>query len=158
MKKKERGDATATQSRAMSVSARARGQLELSHAHYCRLNGEHSNARTEDPDHDEVAEKFWVSNKFYYLLFFVILSDLNQAVPNHLADAQSNALVGYTTGPSSSARNRLSLSLLLSFSSSSQSYFLSFSIHKKSYISRWLPFCLLGLVPGRGWESRLASS
>ena len=48
----------------MSVSARARGQLEPSHAHsaYCRLNGEHSNARTEDldVDHDEVAaaEKF----------------------------------------------------------------------------------------------------
>ena len=64
MKKKERGDATATQWRAMSVSARARGQLEPSHAHsaYCRLNGEHSNARTEDldVDHDEVAaaEKF----------------------------------------------------------------------------------------------------
>ena len=62
MKKKERGDATATQSRAMSVSARARGQLELSHAHsaYCCLNGEHSNARTEDLglDVDHVAEKF----------------------------------------------------------------------------------------------------
>ena len=48
------------------------------------------------------------------------------------------------------ARNRL----LLSFSSSS--YFLSFSIQKKFYIACWLPFCLLGLVPGSGWESRLA--
>ena len=48
MKKKERGDATAAQSRAMSVSARARGQLEPSHAHTWpwRLNGEHSNAHT----------------------------------------------------------------------------------------------------------------
>ena len=33
VKKKERGDATAAQSRAMSVSARARGQLEPSHAY-----------------------------------------------------------------------------------------------------------------------------
>ena len=63
----------------MSVSARARGQLEPSHAHsaYCRLNGEHSNARTEDldVDHDEVAaaEKFWVSNKFYIFFFFFFL-------------------------------------------------------------------------------------
>ena len=55
MKKKERGDATAAQSRAMSVSARARGQLEPSHAHYAywRLNGEHSNGHTVDLDHDD---------------------------------------------------------------------------------------------------------
>ena len=30
-----------------------------------------------------------------------ILLDLNQAVHNHLADEESNALAGYTTGPSS---------------------------------------------------------
>ena len=78
----------------MSVSARAREQLELSHAHstYCRLNGEHSNARTEDVldrYHDEVSEKFWVSKTFFiffFFFFFLILSDLNQAVPNQLAD------------------------------------------------------------------------
>ena len=39
----------------MSVSARARGQLEPSHAHYAhwRLNGEHSNEHTVDLDHDD---------------------------------------------------------------------------------------------------------
>ena len=110
MKKKERGDATATQSRAMSVSARARGQLEPSHAHsaYCRLNGEHSNACTEDldVDHDEVAaaEKFWVSNKFY-IFFFFFFCDFVGLEPSGTwspCRRESNALVGYTTGPSSS--------------------------------------------------------
>ena len=78
-KKESRGDATAAQSRAMSVSARARGQLEPSHAHFVamhiwRLNGEHSNAntvvdvdvdldrctnaQTSRPQLAEVAEKF----------------------------------------------------------------------------------------------------
>ena len=159
MKKKERGDATATQSRAMSVSARARGQLELSHAHsaYCRLNGEHSNARTEDldVDHDEVAEKFWVSNKFY-IFFFFFLWFCRTWTKRYLITSQTRVkrvsrihhriiLIGLA------ARNRL----LLSFSSSS--YFLSFSIQKKFY-RLLVPFCLLGLVPGSGWESRLASS
>ena len=107
MKKKERGDATATQWRAMSVSARARGQLELSHAHsaYCRLNGEHSNARTEDldVDHDEVAEKFWVSNKFYiFFFFFCDFVGLEASGTWSPRRRESNALVGYTTGPSSS--------------------------------------------------------
>ena len=48
-------EATAAQSRAMSVSARARGQLEPSHA-YCanwRLCGEHSKKNTVDLDHDD---------------------------------------------------------------------------------------------------------
>ena len=51
---------------------------------------------------------------FLINVFFEILSDLNQAVPNHLAD------LGLA------ARDRLSLFLPLSFSPSS--YFLSFSI------------------------------
>ena len=54
------GDVTAAQTRAMSVSARARGQLELkiSHAHsaYWRLNGEHSNT------HTDLAWSRWWSN------------------------------------------------------------------------------------------------
>ena len=55
--------------------------------------------------------------------FFEILSDLNQAVPNHLADESQTRLFGVAV------RNRLSLSPLL-FSSSS--YFLSFSKQKLS--------------------------
>ena len=160
MKKKERGDATATQSRAMSVSARARGQLELSHAHsaYCRLNGEHSNARTEDvdvDDHDEVAEKFWVSNKFYIFFFFCDFVGLELSGTWSPRRRESNALVGYTTGPSSSGWRPAigfffhSLLRLTSFLS---------QYKKKFYIACWLPFCLLGLVSGSGWESRLASS
>ena len=151
------GDATATQWRAMSVSARARGQLELSHAHsaYCRLNGEHSNAHTEDldVDHDEVAEKFWVSNKFYFFyLWFCRTWSKRYLITSQTRVKRVSRIHHRTILIGLAVRNRL----LLSFSSSS--YFLSFSIQKKFYIACWLPFCLFGRVPGSGWESRLASS
>ena len=120
----------------MSVSARARGQLELSHAHsaFCRLNGEHSNARTEDldidVDHDEVAEKFWLNLSERQVLFFFFLWFCRTWTKRYLITSQTRVkrvsrihhraiLIGLA------ARNRLLLSL------SSSSYFLSFSIQKK---------------------------
>ena len=84
---------------------------------------------------------------FFFFFFFLVLSDLNQAVPDHLAD-ESARWLGTAWFKSDktkkkkkkkkkrlfglSARNRLSLSLPLSFSP--LSYFLSFSIQK------WKPF------------------
>ena len=112
MKKKERGDATATQSRAMSVSARARGQLEPSHAHsaYCRLNGEHSNARTEDLDVELIMMKLqlqrsseWATSSIsFFFFFFCDFVGLEPSGTWSPCIRESNALVGYTTGPSSS--------------------------------------------------------
>ena len=157
MKKKERGDATATQSRAMSVSARARGQLELSHAHsaYCRLNGEHSNARAEDLDEwwscrEVLSERQVLS--FFFFLWFCRTWTKRYLITSQTRVKRVSRIHHRTILIGLAARNRL----LLSFSSSS--YSLSFSTQKKFYIACWLPFCLLGLVPGSGWESRLASS
>ena len=93
----------------MSVSARARGQLELSHAHsaYCRLNGEHSNARTDTRrpwcwswwSCREVLSEQQVLYLFFCVCDFVGLEPSGTWSPRR---RESNALVGYTTGPSSS--------------------------------------------------------
>ena len=107
-KRKKGGDATAVQSRAMSVSARARGQLEHAHYAYWRLNGEHCNAHTVDLDH-----AWWWSN----------FCGANEET---------------RTCTCRSCRNVLSEQQVYN-------------------IACWLPFCLLGPVPGSRWESPMAN-